>query len=92
MNASSIDEVKQDLEKTLLLMREARFGELAAHAEQMSRHAAALEQLKADIEAARSNWPVYASGIYLVNASIVTIGNLVLPTLMLVTSVRELQT
>ena len=44
------------------------------------------------IEAARSNWPVYALGIYLVNASIVTIGNLVLPTLMLVTSVRELQT
>ena len=54
MNVSSIDEAKQDLETALVLMREARFGELAAHAEQMSRHAAALEQLKADIEAARN--------------------------------------
>ena len=54
MNASSIDEVRQDLEKALLLMREARFTELADHAEQMNRHVVALEQLKAGIEAARS--------------------------------------
>ena len=54
MNDSSIDEAKQDLEKALVLMREARFRELAAHAEQMNRHVVALEQLKAGIEAARS--------------------------------------
>ncbi len=55
MNASSIDEVKQDLEKMLVLIREARFTELADHAEQMNRHVVALEQLKAGIEAARSS-------------------------------------
>ena len=53
MNASSIDEAKHDLEKALVLMREARFSELAAHAGQMNRHVVALEQLKAGIEAAR---------------------------------------
>ncbi len=53
MNASSIDEAKHDLEKALVLMREARFNELAAHAEQMDRHVVALEQLKAGIEADR---------------------------------------
>ncbi len=54
MNASSIDEVKQDLEKVLVLMREARFTELADHAEQMNRHVVPVEQLKAGIEAARN--------------------------------------
>ena len=54
MNASIIDEAKRDLEKVLVLMREARFTELAAHAEQMNRHVVVLEQLKAGIEADRS--------------------------------------
>ena len=53
MNASSIDEAKQDLETALVLIREARFRELAVHAEQMNRHVVALEQLKAGIEAAQ---------------------------------------
>ena len=53
MNAASIDEAKHDLEKALVLMREARFSELAAHAGQMNRHVVALEQLKEGIEAAQ---------------------------------------
>ena len=52
MNASSIDEVRRDLDKALALIREDRFSELAAHAEGMSRHVEALEQLKAEIDLA----------------------------------------
>ncbi len=52
MNTSSIDEVERDLKKALLLIREARFSDLAAHADQMNRHTAALEDLRAGIQSA----------------------------------------
>jgi len=54
MNASTIDEVRDDLEQALVLIREARFSDLAAHAEKMNRHIAALGQLKAGIESAET--------------------------------------